>query len=115
LGDAHLTFGTPGGGSVLTLLPRMIGPAKARELVLSGRTLSAAEACNWGIVNRVVPDEELLDAGLELANGISTKSPLAISQAKHVMNEVNSDGSSLESGLRYENSLTVHYCTTSED
>jgi enoyl-CoA hydratase/carnithine racemase len=115
LGDAHLNFGMPGGGGVLTLLPRMIGPAKARELVLSGRMLSAAEACDWGIVNRVVPDEELLAAGLELANGISTKSPLAISQAKHVMNEVNSDGSSLESGLRYENSLTVHYCTTSED
>jgi enoyl-CoA hydratase/carnithine racemase len=115
IGDAHLNFGMPGGGGVLSLLPRMIGPAKARELVLSGRMLSAEEALAWGIVNRVIPDEELLDAGLELANGISRKSPLAISQAKHVMNSVNSDGSSLDAGLRYEHSLTVHYCTTSED
>lgn len=115
IGDSHLTFGMPGGGGVLTLLPRSIHPAKARELVLTGRLLSAQEACDWGIVNRVVPDEELIDAGIELANGIAKKSTLAISQTKHIMNEVNNDGSSFESGLLYEKSMTIHYCLTADD
>ncbi|HEY2716688.1 MAG TPA: enoyl-CoA hydratase/isomerase family protein [Solirubrobacterales bacterium] len=115
IGDSHLTFGMPGGGGVLTLLPRSIHPAKARELVLTGRLLSAEEAREWGIVNRVLPDDELLDAGLELANSVARKSPLAIAQAKHVMNEVNGDGSSFDSGLRYEKSMTIHYCLTSDD
>jgi enoyl-CoA hydratase/carnithine racemase len=115
IGDSHLTFGMPGGGGVLTLLPRSIDPAKARELVFTGRLLSAQEACEWGIVNRVVPDGELLAAGIELANAIARKSPLAISQTKHVMNEVNSDGSSFESGMLYEKSMTIHYCLTADD
>jgi enoyl-CoA hydratase/carnithine racemase len=115
IGDSHLTFGMPGGGGVLTLLPRSIHPAKARELVLTGRLLSAQEACEWGIVNRVVPDAELIDAGIELANGIAKKSTYAIAQTKHIMNEVNNDGSSFESGLAYERSMTIHYCLTADD
>ena len=60
IGDAHLAFGQMGGGGVLTLLPRSIGPAKARELIFSARYLSAAQSESWGIVNRVVSDGKLL-------------------------------------------------------
>src|SRR5215218_4446374 len=48
IGDAHLPYGQMGGGGSLTLLPRAVGPARARELVLSGRMLAAEEALDWG-------------------------------------------------------------------
>jgi enoyl-CoA hydratase len=56
IGDGHLNFGQMGGGGVLTLLPRAIGRARAAELVLSGRFLSAPEAVEWGLASRCVPD-----------------------------------------------------------
>jgi enoyl-CoA hydratase len=44
------------------ILPRQIGPARARDMLMTGRVVSAAEACDWGLVSRVVPDSELMDA-----------------------------------------------------
>ena len=54
IGDAHQAFGQMGGGGVLTLLPRTVGPARARELIFSGRMLSPDEAADWGLVSSVV-------------------------------------------------------------
>ncbi|HEY5333647.1 MAG TPA: enoyl-CoA hydratase/isomerase family protein, partial [Solirubrobacterales bacterium] len=82
IGDSHLNYGQMGGGGVLALLPRIIGPARARELTLSGRRLSSKEAWDWGLVNRVLPDEELLDAGLEFARLAAAKSALGSANAK---------------------------------
>lgn len=115
IGDSHLTYGMMGGGGVLTMLPRAIGAPKARELVFSGRLLSAQEAVEWGIVNREVDDDRLLEAGIEIANEIARKSPLAVANAKLVMNTVSFDGSSVEAGMRYERERTARYCLTSED
>jgi enoyl-CoA hydratase/carnithine racemase len=115
ISDGHLTYGQMGGGGVLTLLPRAIGPARARELVLSGRWLSAEEACAWGIVNRVVPDGELLAAGLEFATAAAERSPLAMANAKAVINEAWADGTGIEAGLRLERERNAYYCLTSED
>src|SRR5690606_5038103 len=74
IGDGHLNFGQMGGGGVLTLLPRLIGLARATELILSGRFLDAAEAAEWGLVSRVVADDALLATGLELAAAFAAKS-----------------------------------------
>lgn len=115
IGDAHLNFGQMGGGGVLTLLPRSVGRERAAELVFSGRFLSAAEAADWGLVNRVVPDDELLDTGLELAAGIGAKSPLAVANAKEVMHAVWSDNGGVDAGLRYERERNNYYCLTSAD
>ncbi len=115
ISDGHLTYGQMGGGGVLTLLPRAIGPARARELVFSGRWLSAQEACAWGIVNRVVPDDELLAAGLEFANAAAERSPLAMANAKFVINSAWADGTGVEEGLRLERERNAYYCLTSED
>ncbi|MDT4927025.1 MAG: acyl-CoA synthetase [Pseudonocardiales bacterium] len=115
IGDAHLNFGQMGGGGVLTLLPRIIGIAKAVELVMTGRFLSSAEAAEWGLVSRVVPDEELFDAGMELVQSIAAKSPLAVANAKQVMNAVWSDAMSVSTGLRLERDRDALYCLTSED
>ncbi|MEB3065096.1 enoyl-CoA hydratase/isomerase family protein [[Mycobacterium] zoologicum] len=48
------------------ILARLVGPVRTRDLMLTGRTLSAAEALDWGMVSRVVPHEGLLDAAREL-------------------------------------------------
>lgn len=115
IGDAHLNFGQMGGGGVLTLLPRMIGRARAAELVLTGRLLSASEAVEWGLVSKVVDDEQLLAAGLELGREVSAKSPLAVRNAKQVMHRIWAEGGSVDAGLRYELVSDAYYCLTSED
>ncbi len=59
-------------------LPRLLPPHVARELLLTGRRMDAAEAHRWGLVNRVVPAEELLDAALELATAVAASAPLSV-------------------------------------
>jgi enoyl-CoA hydratase/carnithine racemase len=113
--DGHLKYGQMGGGGVLTLLPRTVGPMRARELVLSGRWLSAHEAADWGIVNSVVPDGELLNAGIEFASAVAERSSLAVRNAKQVMNKAWSDGTAIQAGLRLERQRTSEYCLTSVD
>lgn len=115
IGDGHLNFGQMGGGGVLTLLPRIIGLPRACELIYSGRFLSAPEAADWGLVNRVVEDAELLNAGLELAAGMARKSPLGMRNAKEVMNSIWLEGQSVGSGLRWELDRNAVYCLTSRD
>jgi enoyl-CoA hydratase/carnithine racemase len=115
IGDGHLNFGQMGGGGVLTLLARMIGIAKASELVMTGRLLDAETASQWGLVSRVVPDEELRAEGMKLAAQIAVKSPLAVANAKDVMNTIWSQNLSVDSGLRVELDRNALYCLTSED
>lgn len=115
IGDGHLTFGQMGGGGALTLLPRMIGRARAVELVLSGRLLPAEEAAEWGLVSRVVDDADLLTAGIDAVRDLADRSPLAVANAKQVMNRLWADNGSVDAGLRYELERDAYYCLTSED
>jgi enoyl-CoA hydratase/carnithine racemase len=115
IGDAHLNFGQMGGGGSLTLLPRAIGRARAAELVFSGRFLTSDEAERWGLVNRVVDDGALHEAGLELVRQFAKKSPLAMANAKDVMMSLWADNGSVEAGLRYERERNAYYCLTSDD
>jgi enoyl-CoA hydratase/carnithine racemase len=115
IGDGHLNFGMMGGGGVLTLLPRFVGVARARELLLSGRFLEADEAAAWGLVSRVVDDDALLGAGVELAATIAEKSPLAVANAKEVMNAVWAGALPVDAGLRIERERNAFYCLTSHD
>lgn len=115
IGDGHLNFGQMGGGGVLSMLPRSIRPALARELLFSARLLDAEEALAWGLVNRVLPDEELLPAGVEFARQVSGKSPTAIANAKYVMNAGLADGTGVEETLRLERERNSLYCLTRPD
>jgi enoyl-CoA hydratase len=115
IGDGHLNFGQMGGGGVLTLLPRAIGRAKAMELLLSGRFLSARDAVEWGLASRCVPDDELLDAGLDFAREVAVKSPLAVANAKQVAHQLWADNGSVDAGLSYELERDAFYCLTSHD
>jgi enoyl-CoA hydratase/carnithine racemase len=67
-------------------LPGLITHARAMELTLTGRVLSAAEAAEFGLVNRIVPGEELLAAAYELAGRIAQRSVLASRITKELMN-----------------------------
>ena len=115
IGDGHLNFGQMGGGGVLTLLPRAIGREKAMELILTGRFLDAEECVAWGLANRVVDDEALLDEGIALAKGIAAKSPLAVANAKEVLHANWADSVSVDAGLRFELERDAYYCLTSHD
>ncbi|HSH99538.1 MAG TPA: enoyl-CoA hydratase-related protein [Reyranella sp.] len=66
-------------------LPRMLGWAKASELIFTGRTLSAQQSLEIGLVNRVVPDAEVMGAARELALEIAANAPLAVQAAKRMM------------------------------
>jgi 2-(1,2-epoxy-1,2-dihydrophenyl)acetyl-CoA isomerase len=61
----------PDGGSTY-LLPRMIGKARAMEMILLGDRVPAAQALSWGLVNRVVPDDELMPTAMTLAQALAT-------------------------------------------
>lgn len=115
IGDAHLNYGQMGGGGSLALLPRTIGPARARELLFSARLLSADEALGWGLVNAVHPDEELIKAGIAFADGVAAKSPKAVANAKYAMNAGYADGTGVEAALRLERERAVLYCLTAPD
>ena len=67
------------------ILPRLIGWARAAEMCFAGRTLSAKESLDWGLVNRVVPDASLAEATAELAKEIADAAPLAVRATKRMM------------------------------
>ncbi len=81
-------------------LPRLLGPALAKELIFTGRRLNAQEALAMGLVNRVVGQGEALSAAKEMAAEISANAPLAVRHAKAAANR--SLDVDLVSGLEYE-------------
>ncbi|MEA2143628.1 MAG: enoyl-CoA hydratase [Solirubrobacteraceae bacterium] len=83
-------------------LPRLVGVGAASDLMLTGRQVGAREAMELGMVNRVVPDEDLLDAALALAGEIARNSPFAVRMTKEVL-AANVDSPSLASALALEN------------
>lgn len=115
IGDAHLNYAQMAGAGSLSLLPRIIGPFRARELFFSARLLSSAEALEWGLVTKVVPDGELLRAGIEFAEGVGSKSPTAVANAKYAMNAGWADGTGLEAALRMERDRASLYILTEPD
>lgn len=66
-------------------LPRMVGWAKASELIFSGRTLNAEESVEWGLASEVVPNDELMTRARALATEFASNAPLAVQSAKRMM------------------------------
>ena len=81
-------------------LPRLLGPALAKELIFTGRRLDAREALAMGLVNRVVPRGEALNTARELASQIAANGPIAVRHAKAAANRALDVD--LISGLEYE-------------
>lgn len=89
----------PGLGST-HLLPRLVGRARALELVLSARVIPAAEAAEIGLVNRVVPDDELLAEARALAAQMAQCAPEVLAAAKAALGY--GEGASLADAMRNE-------------
>ena len=86
LGQPEVALGIiPAAGGTYRL-PRLVGLGKARELVYTGRIIDAAEAERIGLVNRVVPDDEMLESARALAGEIAKNSALAVRFAKASLN-----------------------------
>jgi enoyl-CoA hydratase len=84
---------TPGAGGTQRL-PRVVGPARARELILTGRVLSAAEAERIGLINEVVPAGGAVARAKAIGEEIAARGPLAVREAKRLLGlatEVNLD------------------------
>lgn len=81
-------------------LPRIVGLGRAKELVLTGMIIDAAEAHRIGLLNRVVPDEQLMAEALKLAGTICKKGPFAIRMAKQALNQSARTG--MDNGLAFE-------------
>jgi enoyl-CoA hydratase len=81
-------------------LPRLVGPALAKELIFTGRRIGAEEALRIGLVNRVVPQGGALFAAKEIAAEISSNGPIAVRHAKSAANRAMDVD--LISGLEYE-------------
>lgn len=82
LGLPEVTLGIIPGYAGTQRLPRIVGQGRALELIVSGQMIDAARAEAIGLVNRVVPAEELLDAAREFAAAVAKVGPLAVRKAK---------------------------------
>jgi enoyl-CoA hydratase/carnithine racemase len=83
-GQPEIKLGIIPGFGGTQRLARLVGPAKALELNLVGEPIRAQEAATLGLVNRVVPDEQLLGVALDLAETLAAQAPLAVAAIKQV-------------------------------
>jgi enoyl-CoA hydratase len=99
-GQPEINLGVIPGAGGTQRLTRAVGKAVAMEMVLNNRILTAEEALDFGLVNRVVPVESFLAEALELANEIAARAPLAIRFGKESVNQAFE--SALSDGLAEE-------------
>jgi len=102
-GHPEITLGTLSGAGGTQRLARAIGRAKAMDLVLTGRLIDAPEAEKIGLISRVVPSGDAVDAALSIGEQIATRAPFAARFAKEAVDRALSFG--LEDGLRLERRL----------
>jgi enoyl-CoA hydratase len=104
---AFVRIGLSGGDVGMSwMLPRVVGLGHAAEILLTGRSVDAEEAARIGLVNRVVPADELIACSLELAADIARNSPFGIRLTKQVLQR-NVDAVSLPAAIEAENGLQV--------
>lgn len=111
-GQPEITIGVIPGAGGTQRLTRAVGKAIAMEMVLNNRTLTADEALQYGLVNRVVPVERCLDEALVLAKEVAGRAPLAIRLGKEAVNHA--FDSFLTEGLTHER-RAFYYLFSTQD
>lgn len=100
LGQPEILLGIIPGAGGTQRLPRLVGPAKAKELIFTGRRIKADEALAWGLVDRVVAPERVYDEAREFCAQFSEAASLALRSAKEAVDRgIEVD---LETGLEIE-------------
>ena len=112
LGDQHANFGLVAGGGGSQRLPRLIGARRAKELMLLGGWLTARQALEWGLVNRVAPAGKLAEAVDEWAEAIAAKSASASRTVKALV--ARAGDLDLASGLAIERDLVGHHMRSAD-
>ena len=111
-GQPEINLGIIPGGGGTQRLTRLVGEGKAMELILTGEIIDAKTAFAIGLVNQVVPADQLKAKTMEIANRIADKSPIALRLAKEAVKLASR--SNLDEGLRREVDLFA-LCFSSED
>jgi enoyl-CoA hydratase len=83
----EVSLGTFVGGGITCTLPRRVGLATARELILLCPMLSGEDACRIGLANRCVPGNRVLDEALEMAETLARMAPISMQYARALLNE----------------------------
>jgi enoyl-CoA hydratase len=112
IGQPEIKLGLIPGGGGTQRLPRLVGLGRAHLLNMTGEFIDARTAYEWGLVERVVPREDLLEAALEIARSIASRSPVAIAVLRELARTTRDI--SLEEGLRRE-AEGFRRCLASED
>jgi enoyl-CoA hydratase/carnithine racemase len=112
LGQPEIKLGLIPGGGGTQRLPRLVGHGRAMLLNLTGDFVDAATAERWGLVEKIVPREQLLDAATELARTIAARSPVSVGILRELARETRD--LPLAEGLKREADGFVR-CLTSDD
>ncbi len=100
VGQPEILLGVIPGAGGTQRLPRLIGPARAKDIVYTGRFVAAQEAVAIGLADRVVPDSDVYEAAVELAGQFATGPALALRAAKQAIDDGLEVG--LDAGLEIE-------------
>jgi enoyl-CoA hydratase len=103
----EVTLGILPGASGTQNLPRAVGVRRAKELILTGAPFSAAEAYEWGMVNKVCPDDKLMDEVMATARRIADNAPISVRQAKKAMDRA----TDVDRHTGYQFELEAYYRT----
>ena len=91
IGDPHVRAGIVAGDGGVVAWPLALGPARAKEYLLTGDSVSAVEAERLGLVNHVVPDEQLVETAFSFASRLASGAPLAVRFTKMSVNKLVKD------------------------
>lgn len=111
-GQPEVSLGITPGFSGTQRLTRIVGQARAKELIFTGKVISAAEALAMGLVNRVVAPESLMEEAQALAATIAKQAPVAVRKSKEAIN--NGWDMDIDKGIDYEVELFAQ-CFETED
>lgn len=112
MGQPEVNLGIIPGYGATQRLPKIVGKAKALELIISAKTIDAQYAKSIGLVNDVFPNDELLPKTIEFVELVLTKAPLAVSAAVECVNS--SQNLDLQEGLAYESFRFGDICGTQD-
>lgn len=112
LGQPEILLGIIPGGGGTQRLARLVGPARAKEMVMTGRQIQPEQALHWGLVDRVVEPFGVLETALEMGSTFAAGPRLALAASKRAIDQ--GLDSTLEAGLKIERDEFVALLETND-